>query len=115
MTLKEFQSLCSSLPGTSAGFPFDESVLVCKVADKMFALTNFHTFESISLKCDPDDAAALCAAFPAVSPGYHLNKRHWHTVICQGNLPDSEIMKMIDHSYEFMVKSLPKREREKLA
>ncbi len=114
MTLKDFQTLCNALPGTSAGFPFDESVLVCKVAGKMFALTNFNSFESISLKCDPDDAIALCGAFPAVRPGYHLNKRHWITVALDGTVPDALLRRWIRDSHTLVTEGMSGKKREAL-
>jgi predicted DNA-binding protein (MmcQ/YjbR family) len=73
----------------------------------MFALTNFQTFESISLKCVPDDAVALCGAFPAVTPGYHLNKRHWITVVLDGSVPDHLLRRWIRDSYSLVVKGMP--------
>ena len=95
--------------------PFGPEALVFKVMGKMFALVGWQSSPlRLSPKCDPDDALALRDMYPAVQPGYYLNKKHWNTITLDGTIPESEILKMIDHSYQLVVKSLKKAEREAL-
>ena len=80
----------------------------------MFTLTNVDSFERVNLKCDPEYAIELREKYPAVIPGYHMNKKHWNTVILDGSLSDSFILKLIDDSYQLVVDKLVKKERELL-
>ncbi len=106
---------CRDKAGSVQCEPFGPGAAVFKVADKMFALVSLDDDPAtISLKCDPDDALELRAAYPAVQPGYHLNKRHWNTVTVDGTVPDDEVAEMIDHSYALVVAGLPRRRREEL-
>jgi predicted DNA-binding protein (MmcQ/YjbR family) len=103
-------------PETSEEQPFGPDNDVYKVAGKMFAiLSPDATPPAISLKCDPVIALELREEFPAVTPGYHLNKSHWNTVLLDGTVPDKEIKKMIIHSYEQVVVGLPKTLRVKIS
>ena len=68
----------------------------------------------VNLKCDPFEAQQLRDIFPAVTPGYHMNKRHWNTVVLDGTLPASEIERMIDHSYTLVINTFKKADRQKL-
>ncbi|MDR9487777.1 MmcQ/YjbR family DNA-binding protein [Salibacter sp.] len=86
MNIEELRDYCLAKPATSEGMPFDDEVLVFKVAGKMFALVNINKFESINLKCDPDEALELRAQYPEVKPGYHMSKKHWNTVEFGGNI-----------------------------
>lgn len=106
--------LLAALPGASAGYPFGPSAQVWKVGGKMFALVAENAAPlTVSLKCDPDRALALRAQYPAhVLPGYHLNKRHWNTV--RTDLDPALIEEWIEHSYDLVVASLPRRVREVL-
>jgi predicted DNA-binding protein (MmcQ/YjbR family) len=116
ITLDALREYCCSKPAAVETFPFDEDTLVFKVMGKMFALTNIRAPElSVNLKCDPDWAMILRDHYAAVTPGYHMNKRHWNTVAMDGSIPDDEIREMIDHSYRLVVKGLKKSDREKLA
>ena len=92
-------------------FPFDANTLVFKVMGKMFALTDVDNFESINLKCDPERAIQLRDEYEAVQPGYHMNKKHWNTVLMDGRVGDRLIKEWIDHSYELVVQSLPRKIR----
>ncbi|MGE5707763.1 MAG: MmcQ/YjbR family DNA-binding protein [Bacteroidota bacterium] len=104
-----------SLPGTNASCPFGDEVLVLKLLDKMFALLTIGSPQpAISLKCDPMLAGDLRRDYPAVKPGYHLNKQHWNTVTLDGSIPDAELKRWIVHSYELIKKKLPKATRETL-
>lgn len=95
--------------------PFGPDALVFKVMGKMFALVAWQQVPlRISLKCDPYLAELLRTTYAAVTPGYHLNKRHWNTVVLDGSIPEAEIAEMIDASYELVVKGLKKGDRERL-
>ena len=99
-------------PGAVEDFPFDSVTLVIKVGGKMFALTNITEVPlRINLKCDPIKAEFLRAHYSSVIPGYHMNKKHWNTVILDGSIPESEVCSMIDDSYALVVKGLPKTRR----
>lgn len=102
-------------PEALEDFPFGPDAAVYKVADKMFALTfqrGGHL--NVNLKCNPLQAIELRDVFEAVQPAYHMNKRHWNTVILDGSLPAGEIQRMIDHSYALVVKGLKKAVRQGL-
>lgn len=96
-------------PEAVEDFPFGPEVAVYKVCDKIFALIGTQNNEArINLKCDPAEAEQLRMVFDAVLPGYHMNKKHWNTVIINGSIPDSEVKRMIDNSYALIVKKLGK-------
>ncbi len=100
---------------TTEETPFGPEALVFKVKGKMFALVAWEqTPLHISLKCDPNEALFLRDLFPAIQPGYYLNKRHWNTVTLDGSLPDTELQRLIDDSYRLVVQGLPKAERAAL-
>ena len=102
-------------PGTTEELPFGPDALVFKVLGKMFALVAWQaTPLSISLKCDPNLALLLRDTYAAVTPGYHLSKKHWNTVILDGEVPEDEVEEMIDASYELVVRGLSKREQARL-
>ena len=115
MDLEEFREYCLNKPHVVEGTPFGEDVLVFKVSGKMFALAALDEIPSrANLKCDPDLALELRDRYEQVQPGYHMNKKHWNTVLIDNGSPDSELRKMIDHSYELVVRNLPKAKRGKL-
>lgn len=103
-------------PGVTEDYPFDAVTLVLRVGGKIFAL--IATDKSplhVNLKCDPDEAEALRAEFPTVLPGYHMNKRHWNTVILDGTIPADRLREMMEDSYSLVVAKLKKSDREALA
>ena len=111
----ELRGLCLSFPGSAETFPFGPKTSVFKVAGKMFALSQLaESPVRVSLKCEPPLAEQLRAAHPAVLPGYHLNKRHWNTVIVDGSIPDEAITDMIEDSYDLIVSKLPLSRRRAL-
>jgi predicted DNA-binding protein (MmcQ/YjbR family) len=115
MDLEEFREYCLAKRAVTEGTPFGETVLVFKVGGKMFALVALDEIPATAnLKCDPDLALELRDRYEQVQPGYHMNKKHWNTVEIESGIPDAELRKMIDHSYELVVKSLPKSKRELL-
>src|SRR5688500_7525605 len=109
MERSELRTFCLSKRAVIEDFPFGEEVAVYKVEGKVFALLPVAPPTSISLKCDPTLAGILRETYAAVTPGWHLNKKHWNTVKVDGSIPDGEILEMIDHSYEQVVKGLPKK------
>lgn len=100
-------------PGTSLRYPFDPNLPVLYVGDKMFALLGTHQdMESINLKTAPDEAWIQRESYPgAVLPGYHMNKRHWNTVVLNGHVPDEVITSMLLESYQLVVAKMPKASR----
>jgi predicted DNA-binding protein (MmcQ/YjbR family) len=111
----ELRVCCLSFAGAEETFPFGPETSVFKVAGKMFALSQLGA-ESlrVSVKCEPDLAEALRQAHEAVIPGYHLNKRHWNTVIVDGSLSDDAVRDMIGDSYDLVVSRLPRARRRAL-
>lgn len=89
--------------------PFGEETLVFKVMGKMFALTDITEFSSINLKSDPDKAVELRERYEAIIPGYHMNKKHWNTVLLDGSLPERLILSLVDDSYDLVVAGLTKK------
>ena len=93
-------------------FPFGEGVSVFKVAGKMFALSSLRSRPlRVSLKCEPELSHALRAGYPAIQPGYHLNKRHWITVTLDGSLPEKMAFDLLEDSYDLVVAKLPAKQR----
>ena len=115
MDLELFREYCLSKPGTTEDMPFGEDVLVLRVGGKMFALAPLDEVPATAnLKCDPDLALELRDRYEQVRPGYHMNKKHWNTVEIDSGISDADLRKMIDHSYDLVVKRLPEAKREKL-
>jgi predicted DNA-binding protein (MmcQ/YjbR family) len=111
----ELHDRCLAFTGAEETFPFGPRTSVFKVAGKMFALSQLGADSlRVSLKCEPALAAALRETHAAVIPGYHLNKRHWNTVILDGSLPDGTISDMIEDSYDIVVSKLPRADRRAL-
>ncbi|KAB2370373.1 MmcQ/YjbR family DNA-binding protein [Actinomadura montaniterrae] len=106
---------CAAKTGAVEDYPFGDGVAVFKVAGRMFALVSLGPPPgAVSLKCDPDLAVELRDRHAAITPGYHLNKRHWNTVTLDGSVPDDELQEMIDHSYALVVARLTKAQRTQL-
>jgi predicted DNA-binding protein (MmcQ/YjbR family) len=96
-------------------FPFTATTSVFKVAGKMFALSTLRSRPlQVSVKCDPDLAAQLRISYPAIAPGYHLNKRHWNTITLDGSLEDDFVFEMLEDSYDLVVEGLPRKARQLL-
>ena len=111
MDIEAIRAYCLSKKGTEEGFPFGDTTLVIKVGGKIFILINLDGDSSMNLKCEPDRAIELREENPAIIPGYHMNKKHWNTVILDGSLPKKLILEMIDHSYDLVIQSLPAKLR----
>lgn len=115
MNFSETKAYFLQKPEAELDYPFGPAVAVFKIHNKMFATLSETEGKPFSnLKCDPEEALMLRDLFPEVIPGYHMNKKHWNTVELAGNLPRSEIERMIDNSYTLVVKSLPKKVRQSL-
>ncbi|TVR15768.1 MAG: MmcQ/YjbR family DNA-binding protein [Balneolaceae bacterium] len=113
MNIEQYRSFCLSLPGATEDLPFDENTLCFKVMGKIFSICDIDEFESINLKCEPIKAIELRETYPDdVIPGYHMNKKHWNTVMMDSNLPDKMIEEWLTDSYNLVVAKLPKKSRE---
>lgn len=110
MNAEEIMDYCMAKRGVESSFPFDAQTLVFKVMGKIFALIGLEKLPlAINLKCDPDRALELRERYSEIIPGYHMNKNHWNTVLLEGDLEVNFIYELIDHSYDLVVKSLPRR------
>lgn len=109
MNIETIREYCLSKKGVTECFPFDEVTLVFKVMGKMFLLTNLDGELSINVKCDPEKAIELRELYPSVTPGYHMNKKYWNTVMIDGALSEALVCSFIDHSYQLVFDSLPKK------
>ncbi len=109
MNIESLREYCLSKNGVTEELPFGPTTLVFKVGNKLFALCGLDEFDGINLKCDPEKTIELREEYPEVKPGYHMNKTHWNTVSTLGNLTDKFICELIDHSYDLVFKSLPKK------
>jgi predicted DNA-binding protein (MmcQ/YjbR family) len=115
MNASQLRDYCLSFTGTEETFPFGPNTSVFKVCGKMFALSALGADSlSISLKCEPQLAEVLREQHPAVLPGYHLNKRHWNTVVIDGSLPEQMVRDLIEDSYDLVVGQLPATRRQQL-
>ena len=107
MDIEEIRAYCLTKKGVEEGFPFGDTTLVLKVGGKIFVLINLDGDHSMNLKCEPGRAIELREVYPAIIPGFHMNKKHWNTVVLDGSLSKRLIMDMIDHSYDLVFRSLP--------
>lgn len=114
MDIEHYRRHCLSKKGVTEEFPFGEEVLVYKVMGKMFALTHVETFSSVSLKVDPETGTELREQYEGVTPGYHLNKKHWISVLMDGSISDRLVLQWIDNSYQLVAKSLTKTQKAAL-
>lgn len=120
MTAEGFGDLALTLPQATEDEPFGPNALVYRVLGRMFAVVRAGSEEEgradwVTLKCDPELAVELRARFAGgVLPGYHMNKRHWITVVLDGSVPDDEIRELTEHSYARVVAGMPAADRERL-
>ncbi len=116
MTRDRVRAYLLGKPEALEDYPFGPEVAVMKIRGKMFATLadNREGLTSMNLKCDPHEALMLRDIFDAVKPGYHMNKRHWNTVVLDGSIPRGEIERMIDSSYALVVRGLPRAQRRAL-
>ncbi len=109
MTLPFLREYCLSKPGCTEDTPFGADTLCFRVGGKMYALVDIELFESVNLKCDPERAVELREQHEGITPGYHMNKKHWNTVRLDGSIPDPVILALVDHSYQLVFNSLPRK------
>ena len=115
MTLEQLHQYCISKEKVTEGFPFDKDTLVFKAKEKIFALTSIKNWEeqipSLNLKCDPDKSIRLREHYNSITPGYHMNKKHWNTIQINKEVTDTLLYELIDHSYELTCKNVPKKRK----
>ncbi len=105
MNIETLREYCLSKPGAEETLPFGPDTLVYKVGGKMFLLTGLDSEDlRFNVKCDPDKAIEWREEFTCVQPGYHMNKKHWNTIVADGSVPDKQLKEWIDHSYELVAK-----------
>ena len=110
MDAESIWTYCLEKKAVTEGFPFGSETLVFKVKEKMFLLLALNAQPlQFNVKCDPDEAVELREQYTAVTPGYHMNKKQWNTVVLDGSISQSLLRKMIDDSYRLVIMSLPKR------
>jgi len=114
MNIEELRDYCLGKKAVTESFPFDQETLVFKVLDRMFLLTNINKALSVNVKCDPNRINELREQYSAVLPGYHMNKKHWNTVLIDGSISDDQLKEWIDHSYQLVVEKLPKKQQNEL-
>ena len=114
MNIESLRNYCIEKKGVTEEFPFGDSVLVFKVMGKMFVLAPVEDFTSVNLKVDPADGVERRDAYPAVQPAYHMNKKHWVTVLMDGTIPDKLLRQWIDESYGLVASKLTKSEKSAL-
>ena len=115
MNFQQARTYLLSKPEAEEDFPFGPEVAVMKIRGKMFAtLGHAQDNARMNLKCEPQEALMLRDIFDAVLPGYHMNKRHWNTLVLDGSIPRGEIERMIDNSYALVVAGLTRRQRQAL-
>ncbi len=116
MNLEELRDHCISKKGVEETLPFGPETLVFKVMDKAFLLTGFDSSPlQFNVKCDPEKAIELREQYPCVQPGFHMNKKHWNTIIADGSVTTKQLKQWIDHSYELVVSGLPKIRQKQLS
>ena len=115
MNIEELREYCLTKKGAEETFPFDHETLVFKVMGKAFLLTGISSKPvQFNVKCDPEKAIELREQYECVKPGWHMNKKHWNTIVADGSVPAKLLYEWIDHSYELIVSALPKTQQEKL-
>lgn len=114
-SLKKIDQYCLAKMAVSASYPFDETARAYKVMNKIFVIIS-ETNDPLhmNLKCDPSDAKALRAQHAAILPGFHMNKKHWNTLVLDGSIPDRLVFELIDHSHDLVVSGLSMADKKKL-
>ena len=113
MNIEELREYCLSKKGVKETLPFGPDTLVFKVLDKAFVLTGFENNPlSFNVKCDPDKAIDLREKYTCVQPGYHMNKKHWNTIVVEESANDKLLKEWIDDSYNLVVDKLTKKQKE---
>jgi predicted DNA-binding protein (MmcQ/YjbR family) len=111
LNIETFREHCLAKKEVTEEFPFDNNTLVFKVMGKMFALADVEEFDGINLKVDPEEGAGLRERYAGVKPAYHMNKKHWITVVMDGSVPDKLVRAWIDNSYRLVATGLTKSQK----
>lgn len=111
MDVEIIREYCLSKKGVTESFPFDDTSLVMKVMNKMFALIDLEEAKSISLKCDPERAIELRERYSGIEGAYHFNKKYWNAIYFDADVDDKLIKELVDHSYEEVIKKFTKKLR----
>ena len=121
MNIEEFREYCLSFEGVHEKMPFpnvpdkySRDVLCFYVADKWFCFVNIEIFDFCCIKCNPDESGELQSEYTGIRPGWHMNKKYWISVYFNQDVPDEKIKELVSNSYDIVVKSLTKKEREML-
>lgn len=114
MNIEALREYCLSLKGVEEKMPFDNRVLVFTVKDKIFCLTDIEDYEFVNLKCNPEKAIELREQYGEVTPGYHMNKKHWNSVKPQGKVTEQLMKQWILDSYNLVIAGLPKKVQKEL-
>ena len=115
MHIEELRTYCISKTGVTEEMPFGDGTLVFKVMGKMFAAISLDEVDlRINLKCDPERAIELRASYPAITPGYHMNKTHWNTLFIDMGIPPRLVLDLVDHSYDLVVSGLSTKLKKEL-
>lgn len=114
MNIEELRDYCLQKQGSTEGFPFGEDTLVFKVGEKVFLLCSLNSGNRFNVKCDPERAIELREQYEEIIPGFHMNKKHWNTVFMDGRLSMRQLQELIDHSYDLVFASLPKKKQEEV-
>ena len=113
MNVEEIRDYCLAKKGVEESFPFDNETLVFKVGGKIFLLMGINANPiQFNVKCEPQKAIDLREKYSCVLPGYHMNKAHWNTIVCDGRATKKLVFEWIDHSYDLIIGSLPKKQRD---
>lgn len=121
MNVEDFREYCLSLKGAhdkltfkNSNSEYDKDILVFSVAEKWFAFANIEVFDFCNLKCDPEESEQLQAKYEEITPGYHMNKKHWISVGFNGKVPDALIKDLVEKSYDLVVATLTIKEKQDL-
>lgn len=112
MNIEEIRYYCLQKNGTTESFPFNDTALVFKVAGKMYALLDLESKNGINLKCNPEEAIVLREKYDFIIPGYHMNKKHWNTIVLDNRINSVFLCELIDKSYELVISGLSKKEKQ---
>ena len=111
MNIEDARNYCISLPSVTEDFPFDETTLVFRIGGKIFAMLDLENTEWFVLKCQPEYAIELRERYPDIAPAWHMNKKHWNQLNLFGSLPDNLVQSLIHHSYNEVVKKIPRKQK----
>lgn len=114
MNIEELRTFCLSLKGAEESLPFDNKTLVFSIKGKMFCLTDIDEYEYFNVKCDPEKAIELREQFEEVSPGFHMNKKHWNSIKTNGTISTNQLKQWIVDSYNLVIANLPKKIQKEL-